>query len=115
KQLPPKYAPDTEVIPMSVASYLEMQRQSYAELTRTRLEAERAVHPRYEEARRSAYIAAAYLLREFRDRTANDLDSVGIDLDAIGAKFAEVPRAMRILDYGCGVGRVMEALADNGF
>ena len=100
---------------MSVANYLKLQRQFYSELTKTRADAERAVHPRYEEARRSAYIAATYLLREYRDRTATDLDGVGGDFSAIGERFAEIPRSLRILDYGCGVGRVMEPLAENGF
>lgn len=98
---------------MSVAEYMSMQKQAYGRLAATREEAEQAVHPRYQDASRAAYATLAYILNDLAERTASF--TLGNDVEGVRRQLLHLSPATKILDFGCGVGRLMEALAASGF
>jgi 2-polyprenyl-3-methyl-5-hydroxy-6-metoxy-1,4-benzoquinol methylase len=85
----------------SVEQYASLQRATYEEHSLTREGAEAMVAERYAEARESAEFQAQWIVNEHL-RRREDIT-------------APVDPGMRILDFGCGVGRVMEAMVDLGF
>lgn len=96
------------------ATYLKMQRNSYANVATTREGAEAAVHPNYAEARAASKSTLAYMLNDYAERNATIR---GSDITEVRKEFLEIPKkgAFRALDYGCGVGRNMEELVNSGF
>lgn len=97
---------------MTVAEYKAMQRRLYGHLASTREGAERAVHPHYAEAVRRAYSVASHILTDYAQRRS---PLSGTTIDDIRREMLDLPKNLAILDYGCGVGRVMEALASCGY
>jgi SAM-dependent methyltransferase len=81
--------------------YSELQRSVYETNSETREDAEAMVAPRYAEARIRALHQAQFVINEHLRRRPD----LGAPIDP----------EMRILDFGCGVGRVMEAVAELGF
>ncbi|MFZ5830270.1 MAG: class I SAM-dependent methyltransferase [Planctomycetota bacterium] len=98
---------------MSVEQYLDMQKRSYAGAATSRENAEKVVHPFYNTAAREARATLAYLLNDYMDRHATL--SAGRSVDRVRKSFLDVPRGLRLLDYGCGVGRVMDEVCRSGF
>jgi SAM-dependent methyltransferase len=85
----------------SVQLYANLQRDQYEAHSVTREGAEAMVAPAYAEARERAEYQAQWILNEHLRRREDITAPVGPE--------------MRILDFGCGVGRVMEAIVDLGF
>jgi 2-polyprenyl-3-methyl-5-hydroxy-6-metoxy-1,4-benzoquinol methylase len=85
----------------AVAMYSELQRTAYDGNSQSREGAEGMVAPRYDEARVRADYQAQFVINEHLRRRPDITAAVDPD--------------MRILDSGCGVGRVMEAIAELGF
>ncbi|MCB1772766.1 MAG: class I SAM-dependent methyltransferase [Gammaproteobacteria bacterium] len=54
-----------------------------------------------------------YMLNDYALRTQSAL--VGADLTSMLAAAVALPEGLRLLDFGCGVGRLMEALVASGF
>jgi 2-polyprenyl-3-methyl-5-hydroxy-6-metoxy-1,4-benzoquinol methylase len=84
-----------------VELYSALQRIQYDELAVTRENAEALVAPRYPEARVRAGYQAQWIVNEHLRRRPDITAPVDPDI--------------RILDFGCGVGRVMEAMVELGF
>lgn len=81
--------------------YAELQRQVYDQHSRSRASAEGMVAPGYEQRREEAVEQARWVMNEHLRRRPDP--------------GAEVDSDLRILDFACGVGRVMEAFVDLGF
>ena len=93
--------------------YSEMQRRVYNSLAgKGTAEAKAAVHPNYEEAQAQAKYQLAYILREYSDRQGV---CRGKNVDEILASLNRGPKRPKLLDFGCGVGRLMEAGVDSGY
>src|SRR5262245_55325052 len=84
----------------AVQLYADLQRATYEEHSQTREGAEAMVAHGYSEARERAGFQAQWIVNEHL-RRREDIT-------------APVDPGMRILDFGCGVGRVMEAMVDLG-
>jgi SAM-dependent methyltransferase len=95
------------------AEYLAMQKKTYSDLATDRRSAQLAVHPRFDDAAREAYATLAYILTDVAQRRASF--EGGADIDNIHRSLLHLSKDMSILDYGCGVGRLMEALVDCGY
>lgn len=78
--------------------YAQMQRRAYDIGSAERRAAERMVVPDYESGRAHANALAAQMLAEFESRTHRSRGS----------------SPLRVLDFGCGVGRMMEAFRGLG-
>lgn len=85
----------------AVEMYSELQRAAYNVHSQSREGAEAMVAPHYDEARARAFYQAEFVLNEHLRRRPDPA--------------APIDPNMRILDFGCGVGRVMEAIAEHGF
>jgi 2-polyprenyl-3-methyl-5-hydroxy-6-metoxy-1,4-benzoquinol methylase len=85
----------------AVDLYSDLQRATYDQGAQSRKGAEDMVAPRYAEARIRAKYQAQFVINEHLRRRAD------------GA--APVDQDLRVLDFGCGVGRVMEAVSELGF
>jgi cyclopropane fatty-acyl-phospholipid synthase-like methyltransferase len=84
-----------------------MQRRCYDHIAAEGVkQAQAAVHPRYENAHRRAKYWLAFVLREFIDRQGN---SSGQTIDEIMESLNQGAGRPKLLDFGCGVGRLMEA------
>jgi 2-polyprenyl-3-methyl-5-hydroxy-6-metoxy-1,4-benzoquinol methylase len=84
----------------AIQLYAELQRNEYETHSQTREGAEAMVAHGYHEARERAGFQAQWIVNEHL-RRREDIT-------------APVDPGMRILDFGCGVGRVMEAMVDLG-
>jgi 2-polyprenyl-3-methyl-5-hydroxy-6-metoxy-1,4-benzoquinol methylase len=84
-----------------VELYSELQRRHYDDQAGTRENAEALVAPHYADARVRAGCQAQWAVNEHLRRRPD----ISAPVDA----------GMRILDFGCGVGRVMEAMVELGF
>jgi 2-polyprenyl-3-methyl-5-hydroxy-6-metoxy-1,4-benzoquinol methylase len=83
-----------------VALYAGLQRSVYDRHATSRRAAEALVGPDYEDLAAEASVQVSWALNEFLRRRPYGFD---VDYD------------MRILDFGCGVGRLVEACYDLGF
>lgn len=93
--------------------YAEMQRSCYDYMASSGVEqAQAAVHPQYENAHRQAKYWLAHVLREFVDRQGN---SRGQTIDEIVESLNQGAGRPKLLDFGCGVGRLMEACVASGY
>lgn len=84
-----------------LTQYASHQRKQYDELARELDSAKRAVAPNYDASKEYAKRIAALTMEEYRLRRSGD---------AAPAEAA----SLRMLDFGCGTGRVMEAFASHG-
>ena len=93
--------------------YLARHRESYDNRISSLDDARELSHGNYEAAARRAVSQQAHTLLDFMQRTIDTAakDTVGGVLKAM----ARAPRSIRALDVGCGVGRLMEPLADAGW
>lgn len=84
----------------TVQYYAERQRATYDTHATSREKAEALVGPEYEKLERQARWHAQFVMNEYlrRQHHADEIDF-----------------GVKILDFGCGVGRVMEAFVDHGF
>jgi cyclopropane fatty-acyl-phospholipid synthase-like methyltransferase len=90
-----------------VQRYADMQRRAYDSIAGQGVErAKAAVHPHYDHAHRRAKYWLAFVLREFVDRRGN---SSGKTIDGIVESLNQGAGRPKLLDFGCGVGRLMEA------
>jgi SAM-dependent methyltransferase len=78
--------------------YSDLQRAAYDRGSQSRKGAEDMVAPRYAEARVRARYQAQFVINEHLRRQPD----------------TAAPADMRVLDFGCGVGRVMEAVSELG-
>jgi 2-polyprenyl-3-methyl-5-hydroxy-6-metoxy-1,4-benzoquinol methylase len=93
---------DVQMPANALEMYSELQRQAYDERSKSRADAEFMVAgPGYAEGRVRAGYQAQFVINEALRRRPDIT--------------APVDPEMRILDFGCGVGRVMEAVAELGF
>src|SRR4051794_7775847 len=98
----PLQPPGARMSSNAVEMYSELQRQAYDENSKSRSDAEFMVAGAgYAEGRVRAGYQAQFVINEALRRRADIT--------------APVDPEMRILDFGCGVGRVMEAVAELGF
>lgn len=84
-----------------VTQYAELQRSVYDRHATSREAAEGLVSPEYDLRRREAGFQIQWALNEHLRRRHDPS--------------APLPHDLRVLDFGCGVGRLMEAWADEGF
>lgn len=84
----------------AIEHYAERQREVYETHATNRHNAEALVGARYQLISRQARWQAQFIMNEYLRRRP---DTEGIDFD------------VRLLDFGCGVGRVMEAFVELGF
>lgn len=84
----------------TIEEYAQRQRSIYERHTTSRTDAEAMVGARYPVIRQQANWQAQFIMNEYLRRRPNEEP---VDLD------------LRILDFGCGVGRMMEAFAGLGF
>jgi 2-polyprenyl-3-methyl-5-hydroxy-6-metoxy-1,4-benzoquinol methylase len=80
--------------------YAERQRATYETHATSREKAEAMVGPGYEQISQEARVQAQFIMNEYIRRQPYS-DSLNLNVD--------------ILDFGCGVGRVMEAFVELGF
>lgn len=92
--------------------YLHMQKSYYDERATDLRTAQNMVHPNYDMASRQTTTYLGYVLNDFAERHAA-VDGVSAIKDVRQA--FQPPRPSRILDFGCGVGRNMVELVQNGF
>jgi 2-polyprenyl-3-methyl-5-hydroxy-6-metoxy-1,4-benzoquinol methylase len=101
---------------LTVASpqqYSQMQRTHYDAVAGEGTEqAKRAVHPNYEVAQQEARFTLAFILREFGDRQGV---CRGATIDEIKNRISNVGARPKLFDFGCGVGRLMEACVASGY
>jgi SAM-dependent methyltransferase len=93
--------------------YVAMQRHYYDERATTMTEAQALVHPDFCLAQAQAVPTQAHALLEVIQRTYT-AKAGGSLLDFMEQASAPMPD-LRILDFGCGVGRLMKPLAEAGF
>lgn len=86
--------------------YAENQRTQYDEKSGTIEKARAQVAPNYEELRRAAPNFARMVINNYLLRRTMRLPQ--------GVAEADVYRQLRVLDFGCGVGRVMEGFVEAG-
>ncbi len=93
--------------------YMDMQRTSYNSWAgRSLQDAQAAVHVDYRAAARQAPYTLANIIREFYDRQPKyQGDTIDDIVSSIGK---DTPRP-RLLDFGCAVGRLMEACVASGY
>jgi SAM-dependent methyltransferase len=93
--------------------YSHMQRTHYDTVAAEGTEqAKRAVHPNYEIAQQEARFTLAFILREFADRQGK---CDGATIDEIMNRIGNVSPRPKLFDFGCGVGRLMEACVASGY
>ena len=100
-------------MPADANTYAQMQKTYYDERARTEEDAKGLVHPDYELASTQAIPALSYVLLEYGSRSADKIE--GDDFQTIATQLSTLPRNLAVLDFGCGVGRLMEPLARQGF
>lgn len=83
--------------------YAQNQRNQYDTTSRTLEEAQAQIAPNYLEVRRIAGRYARFMLQQYAIRRGGTTELSAEDLSRL-----------RILDFGCGVGRVMEAFTELG-
>jgi SAM-dependent methyltransferase len=98
--------------PKGKADYLRMQRSFYDERATTRAGAEALIHANYEHASVQASSHQAHLLLDFVQRTYG-LDRPS-DVERTMRTASRLPRDIRALDVGCGIGRAMVPLVRAG-
>ena len=104
---------DIEQVEANQIDYVAMQRHFYDERATNLTEAQVLVHPDFCLAQAQAVPTQAHALLEVIQRTYA-AKAGGNVLDLM--KLASTPsRDLRILDFGCGVGRLMKPLAEAGF
>jgi 2-polyprenyl-3-methyl-5-hydroxy-6-metoxy-1,4-benzoquinol methylase len=94
--------------------YISMQRRYYDERATSIEQAQALVHPDYALARSQAGATQAHALLEYALRAYPPTGARAGVLD-VTARASAVPRDLTILDFGCGVGRLMEPLANEGY
>jgi SAM-dependent methyltransferase len=87
-----------------------MQKGYYRENATDLAHAKKIVHPDYDLARSQSRSYLAYVLNDYLGRTAT-LDGSACIPDAL-ARLSAL-KDIRVLDFGCGVGRLMEELASD--
>ncbi len=95
------------------ADYSQMQRAFYNERAQTLDDAKELVHLDFERAQRQAAATHAQMLLDFVQRT-HPLARSTHDVPALFQSATAMPEGFRALDFGCGVGRLMEPLAQAG-
>jgi SAM-dependent methyltransferase len=104
---------EVEHVQANQIDYVAMQRHYYDQRATNLTEAQVLVHPDFCLAQAQAVPTQAHALLEVIQRTYAG-NAAGNVLDVM--KLASTPsRDLRILDFGCGVGRLMKPLAEAGF
>lgn len=96
------------------AGYAAMQRGYYDERACTLQDAQGLVHPDFALASEQAPSTQAHALLEFVQRSYAT-GQVPARTDDIFRQAFTLPKTLRALDFGCGVGRLMQPLAEAGF
>jgi SAM-dependent methyltransferase len=97
----------------SKIDYVAMQRNYYDERATNLTEAQVLVHPDFHLAQAQAVPTQAHALLEVIQRTYAAKSGGNVfDLMSLASSLT---RDLRILDFGCGVGRLMKPLAEAGF
>jgi len=86
-----------------LSQYAENQRARYSEITQTLTDAKNAVGPNYDSLRREAVSYVEYMIAQYRLRKGQ----FSVQSDQFSGD-------LRVLDFACGVGRVMEACREVG-
>jgi 2-polyprenyl-3-methyl-5-hydroxy-6-metoxy-1,4-benzoquinol methylase len=94
--------------------YISMQRRYYDERATSIEQAQALVHPDYSLARSQAGATQAHALLEYALRSYQPARGE-TSISGVTARASAVPRDLRLLDFGCGVGRLMEPLALEGY
>lgn len=94
-------------------AYLAAERARFNAGADTLDQARALIHPDYELARTQARAQQAHLLMDYRQRTQPASEG-GPMMDVFSASSGS-PRALRVLDFGCGLGRAMEPFVEAGF
>lgn len=95
------------------ARYLKRRREFYNDRCHSEIQARRVVHAHYAWARAQAPAQLRQMLGDLTDRTLTIKPDVG--LPQLLATPRPVPATLRLLDFGCGLGRMMEPLVAAGF
>ncbi|MDD3149462.1 MAG: class I SAM-dependent methyltransferase [Candidatus Gastranaerophilales bacterium] len=94
-------------------NYMNMQKNFYDKRAVSVDDAKKLVSLDYEIIARQARSFAAFAIRDYLDRKGSDIKGNKIDeiLDIISFK----KNNMKVLDFGCGVGRIMQEFVKNGY
>ncbi|HEX7796334.1 MAG TPA: class I SAM-dependent methyltransferase [Vicinamibacterales bacterium] len=93
--------------------YVAMQRHYYDDRATTMTEARALVHPDFGLAQAQAVPTQAHALLEVIQRTY--AAKTGGNVFDLMSQASSLSHDLRILDFGCGVGRLMKPLAEAGF
>ncbi|MBN2809610.1 MAG: radical SAM protein [Deltaproteobacteria bacterium] len=100
-------------LPIDAKRYTKMQKNFYDMRAVTVKNAKELVHPNYDMASSQAIASLSYVLQEFAERTAVNLH--GNTFKEILQQLLPLKTDLKLLDFGCGIGRLMQPLAESGF
>jgi len=98
---------------MKTDQYIEMQKTFYDTRANSIDNAKKLVSPAYKTFERQGRTFLTYVLNDFMDRNVKDLK--GETILEVKDCFSKLPDNLKILDFGCGVGRLIQEFTKIGF
>ncbi|MDD3014532.1 MAG: methyltransferase [Candidatus Gastranaerophilales bacterium] len=98
---------------MTFQQYVDMQKKYYNCGAKSENSAKSLVGIDYDTIAKQSRSFLAYILNDFMERRA--LNISGDTIDEIRTSFSKVPKDIKVLDFGCGVGRLMREMVKSGF
>ncbi|MDD3013271.1 MAG: class I SAM-dependent methyltransferase [Candidatus Gastranaerophilales bacterium] len=98
---------------MKTEQYINMQKTFYDTRANSIDNARKLVSPGYEYLSKQSRTFLTYVLNDYMDRNVKDIK--GETILEVRDCFSKLPDNLKILDFGCGVGRLMQEFAKSGF